>query len=115
MEAHSLASKQFWPRSIVIHLEKKNNNTIDLGAKDPNMIKVVFSLLFAAFALTTALPLRNRFFEDIDDYKRDFLPKKVSDFYEAAYDEYLRRREPVERSEGSYINSPDFLSRPYIL
>ena len=64
------------------------------------MLKVVLPLLFAAlFALTTALPVRNRFFEDVDDYKRDFLPKKTSDIYETAYDEYLRRREPA-LSEG---------------
>ena len=71
------------------------------------MLKVVLPLLFAAFALTTALPVRNRFFEDVDDYKRDFVPKKTSDFYETAYDEYLRRREPA-LSESTYQNSLDF-------
>lgn len=80
------------------------------------MMKVVLSLLFAAFALTTALPVRNRFYEDIDDdYERDALPKKASDFYETLYDEYLRRREPVEQSEGLFTTSLDFVSRPYIL
>lgn len=78
------------------------------------MLKVVLSLLFAAFALTTALPLRNRFYDDIDDYKRDFLPKKASDFYESMYDEYLRRREPAKLNEGLYKASLDFVSRPYI-
>ena len=72
------------------------------------MLKVVLPLLFAAFALTTALPVRNRFFEDVDDYKRDFVPKKTSDFYETAYDEYLRRREPA-LSESMYQNSLDFV------
>ena len=65
------------------------------------MMKFVLSLFFAAFALTTALPVRNRFFEDVDDYQRDFVPKKTSDFYETAYDEYLRRREPA-LSEGIF-------------
>ena len=72
------------------------------------MLKVVLPLLFAAFALTTALPVRNRFFEDVDDYTRDSVPKKTSDFYETAYDEYLRRREPV-LSEGTYKASLDFV------
>ena len=71
------------------------------------MLKVVLPLLFAAFALTTALPVRNRFFEDVDDYKRDFIPKKTSDFYETAYDEYLRQREPA-LSEGMYKVSLEF-------
>lgn len=72
------------------------------------MLKVVLPLLFAAFALTTALPVRNRFFEDVDDYKRDFVPKKTSDFYEIAYDEYLRRREPA-LSEGMFKAWLDFV------
>lgn len=74
------------------------------------MLKVVLSLLFAAFALTTALPVRNRFFEDVDDYKRDFVPKKTSDFYEIAYDEYLRRREPA-LSEGLLENYEDYATK----
>lgn len=72
------------------------------------MLKVVLPLLFAAFALTTALPVRNRFFEDVGDYKRDFVPKKTSDFYEIAYDEYLRRREPA-LSEGMFKAWLDFV------
>lgn len=78
------------------------------------MLKVVLPLLFAAFALTTALPVRNRFFEDVDDYKRDFVPKKTSDFYETAYDEYLRRREPA-LSESMYQIRWILYSRLYIL
>lgn len=72
------------------------------------MLKVVLPLFFAAFALTTALPVRNRFFEDVDDYMRELVPKKTSDSYETAYDEYLRRREPV-LSEGMYKASLDFV------
>ena len=66
------------------------------------MLKIVLVLIFAAFALTTALPLRNTFYEDVDDYSRDFIPKENADFDESAYDGYLLRRDPVERNPGLY-------------
>lgn len=64
------------------------------------MLKVVLLLFFAVFALTTGLPLRNTFYEDVDDYNREFIPKEKADFDESAYDEYLYRREPIKINPG---------------
>ena len=57
-------------------------------------------MMFAAFAPTTALPLRNTFYEDVDDYSRDFIPKENADYDESAYDGYLFHRDPIERNSG---------------
>lgn len=97
-----------WSSVCDLSVKKTTATKFVLRLKDPTMLKVVLPLLFAAFALTSALPVRNRFFEDVDDYKRDFVPKKTSDFYETAYDEYLRRRQPA-LSESMYQGSLDFV------
>lgn len=69
------------------------------------MSKAVLALLFAVFALTTGLPVRNRFYEDVDDYRREFIPKdEAADFDESVYDEYLRRRQPIDLNEGLYCD-----------
>ncbi|XP_022789891.1 aspartic and glutamic acid-rich protein-like isoform X2 [Stylophora pistillata] len=80
------------------------------------MLKIVLVLIFAAFALTTALPLRNTFYEDVDDYSRDFIPKENADFDESAYDGYLLRRDPVERNPdvlGKYRSMQERLYDEY--
>ena len=58
------------------------------------MLKTVLCLVIA-LSLTNALPVRNRFSEDFDDYAREAIPRRRSHF-EDLYDSYLRRRQPSE-------------------
>ncbi|KAJ7383054.1 hypothetical protein OS493_030940 [Desmophyllum pertusum] len=76
------------------------------------MSKAVLALLFAVFALTTGLPVRNRFYEDVDDYRREFIPKdEAADFDESVYDEYLRRRQPIDLNEALLEDSPTVVKK----
>lgn len=66
------------------------------------MLKVVLCLVIA-LSLTNALPVRNRFSEDFDDYAREAAARKRSHF-EDLYDSYLRRREPSKSEWVTHIS-----------
>ena len=76
------------------------------------MLKVVLCLVIA-LSLTNALPVRNRFSEDFDDYAREAAARRRSHF-EDLYDSYLRRREPSKSEWVTHISHEPRFERLFL-